>query len=81
MPQSIPMSQPRASAPVSRPAYDASPAASVRRPQQAHDARVQAAAAPAQRPVLRDRPLPQPQQDAFAMDHDWDVPAFQRKQR
>ena len=82
MPQSLPSSQPRAAGPVSRPAHDASPALGARRSNHAHDARVHAAAAaPGPRPALRERPLPPTQQDAFAMDHDWDVPAFQRKQR
>jgi hypothetical protein len=43
-----------------------------------------AAATAAQRPALRERslPAPQQQQDAFPnLDHDWDIPAFQRKQR
>jgi cell division protein FtsZ len=82
--QALPGSQPRASSvPVQRPSLDAGAALSGRRSVHSHDARVQAAApAAAQRPALRERALPAQQQDAFPhLDHDWDVPAFQRKQR
>jgi cell division protein FtsZ len=82
--QALPGSQPRASVPAQRPSLDAGAVLSGRRPVHSHDARVQAVApvSPAQRPALRERALPAQQQDAFPhLDHDWDVPAFQRKQR
>jgi hypothetical protein len=69
--------------PSHRPAVDAGAALSARRPVHAHEVRAQAAA-PAQRPSLRERlaHTVAPQQDAFpSLDHDWDIPAFQRKQR
>ncbi len=81
--QSLPSSQSRPAVPSHRPAVDAG-AVLGRRSAHAHEARVHAAGAlPAQRPVLRDRAAsPAPQQDAFAhLENDWDIPAFQRKQR
>jgi cell division protein FtsZ len=88
MPQTLSSSQPRSAPPVlQRPSLDAGSALSGRRSLHIHEARMQAAAAsaPAQRPALRERPAPPPQQqqqDAFPnLDHDWDIPAFQRKQR
>ena len=60
-----------------RPTLDSSAVPTSRRPAHVHDARTQAAASQ-QRPALRERPA----QDAFPnLDHDWDIPAFQRKQR
>ena len=54
VPQTLSSSQPRASAPVARPAQEAAAVPSARRPVQ----------------------------DAFPnLEHDWDIPAFQRKQR
>jgi cell division protein FtsZ len=77
-PQTMPSSQPRSLGSNMRPSLESSPAPSARRPVHAHEARTQAAASSQQRPTLRDRPT----QDAFPnLDHDWDVPAFQRKQR
>jgi cell division protein FtsZ len=85
LPQTLPSSQPRSAAPVlQRPSLDAGSALSGRRSMHAHEARVQAApsAPPVQRPALRERPLPPQQQDAFPnLENDWDIPAFQRKQR
>jgi cell division protein FtsZ len=82
-PQTVPSSQPRSypsQLPVQsqmRPTLDSMVVPASRRPAHAHDARTQAAA-PQQRPALRERPT----QDAFPnLDHDWDIPAFQRKQR
>jgi cell division protein FtsZ len=79
-PQTVPSAQPQRSfaPPVSmRPAIPESAQPSARRPMHAHEVRMQAAASQ-QRPVMRERPA----QDAFPnLDHDWDVPAFQRKQR
>jgi cell division protein FtsZ len=79
-PQSIPSAQPQrsyASAPSMRPAVPESAMPSPRRPMHAHEARMQAAPSQ-QRPVMRERPA----QDTFpSLDHDWDIPAFQRKQR
>jgi cell division protein FtsZ len=93
-PQTIPSAQPRQLAQSSmRPSIESAPAPSARRPAHAHDARTQAGGSQ-QRPVLRDRGAlfaEQPResgtslrtaQDPFPnLDHDWDVPAFQRKQR
>jgi cell division protein FtsZ len=88
-PQTLPSSQPRTVVPSHRPAVDGGAALGGRRPMHApmhahaHEARAQAVA-PAQRPSLRERltHAVAPQQDAFpALDHDWDIPAFQRKQR
>jgi cell division protein FtsZ len=93
-PQTIPSAQPRSmSQSSSRPSLESAPALSARRPVHAHEARTQAAASQ-QRPVLRDRAAlfaEQPResgtslrtaQDPFPnLDHDWDVPAFQRKPR
>jgi cell division protein FtsZ len=81
-PMTIPSQQPRSMALPSsmRPSIDAAAVQSARRPVHAHDARTQASApAPStQRPAMR----PVATQDAFPnLDHDWDVPAFQRKQR
>jgi hypothetical protein len=52
------------------------PAISTRRVQHAQDARTQAASGQAKLPIRDTR-------DAFpsALDHDWDVPAFQRKRQ
>ncbi len=77
-PQTMPSSQPRSLGSNMRPSLESGPAPSARRPVHAHDARTQAASSSQQRPTLRERPA----QDAFPnLDHDWDVPAFQRKQR
>ncbi len=81
-PMTIPSQQPRSMTTPSsmRPSLDAATVQSARRPVHAHDARTQASApAPStQRPAMR----PVATQDAFPnLDHDWDVPAFQRKQR
>jgi cell division protein FtsZ len=77
-PQTMPSSQPRSLGSNMRPSLESAPAPSARRPVHAHEARTQAAASSQQRPTLRERPT----QDAFPnLDHDWDVPAFQRKQR
>jgi hypothetical protein len=61
------------------------PAMSTRRVQQAHDLRV-ASQGQARIPAPMPAPQPQPQRerssDAFpSFDSEWDVPAFQRKQR
>jgi len=78
VPQTIPSAQPRSLGSNMRPSLESAPAPSARRPVHAHEARSQAAASSQQRPTLRERPT----QDAFPnLDHDWDVPAFQRKQR
>jgi len=66
--------------PSMRPAIDSAAVMSPRRTMHAHEMRsqAQAPAASQQRPTLRERPA----QDPFPnLDHDWDVPAFQRKQR
>src|ERR1019366_3705722 len=83
-PQTIPSGQPRSLGSNMRPSLESAPAPSARRPVHAHEARThasypsQAVASSQQRPTLRERPA----QDAFPnLDHDWDVPAFQRKQR
>ena len=63
-----------------RPSMEPAPAQSARRPVHSHEVRTQASAStiPSQRPAMR----PTATQDAFPnLDHDWDVPAFQRKQR
>src|SRR5580658_9287352 len=81
IPQTMPSSQPRSFAPPSsnmRPAVDSAAVPSARRPAHAHDARTQVAAPSQPRPTMRQAIS----QDAFPnLDHDWDVPAFQRKQR
>ena len=82
VPQQAPASQPRSFAPPiqsqMRPTLDSMVVPASRRPAHAHEARTQASAPPQQRPALRERPA----QDPFPnLDHDWDVPAFQRKQR
>jgi cell division protein FtsZ len=83
VPQTIPSAQPRTSsfAPPAqshmRPTLESVSVPASRRPAHAHDARTQVAASQ-QRPATRERPA----QDAFPnVDHDWDIPAFQRKQR
>jgi cell division protein FtsZ len=79
-PQTIPSAQPRSHGIPSsmRPPVESAPAQSARRSMHAHEVRTQTAASQ-QRPVLRQSPATQ---DAFPnLDHDWDVPAFQRKQR
>ncbi len=81
-PMTIPSQQPRSmTTPASmRPSLDPATVQSARRPVHAHDARTQASApaSSTQRPAMR----PVATQDAFPnLDHDWDVPAFQRKQR
>jgi cell division protein FtsZ len=77
--QAAPSSQPRSFSAPQRPAADAAPAPGARRPAQVHETRLQVAATASQRPALRERAA---QQDAFPnLDHDWDIPAFQRKQR
>jgi len=82
-PQTVPSAQqPRVfqhGVPSMRPAIDSSAMVSPRRTMHAHEARTQThVAASQQRPTLRERPA----QDPFPnLDHDWDVPAFQRKQR
>jgi cell division protein FtsZ len=66
-----------------RPSMEPAAAQSARRPAHAHEARTQAAAStvPSQRASLPSM-RPTATQDAFPnLDHDWDVPAFQRKQR
>jgi cell division protein FtsZ len=79
VPQTVPSAQPRPLGSTMRPAIEsAPPAQSARRPVHAHEVRTHAAAPSQARPTLRERPA----QDAFPnLDHDWDVPAFQRKQR
>jgi cell division protein FtsZ len=83
IPQTIPSAHPRSYAAPSSgmraSAMDSAPAPSARRAAHAHEVRTQASAPPpAQRPVMRQAIS----QDAFPnLDHDWDVPAFQRKQR
>jgi cell division protein FtsZ len=84
-PQSLSMlsSPPRSSYPApaparERPSQHEIPAISTRRPQHMHDARTQSAAGHAQAklPMRAERdPFP------TALDHDWDVPAFQRKRQ
>jgi cell division protein FtsZ len=79
-PQTVPSAQPRSygqpAQSTMRPVIDSAALPSARRPAHAHEARTQAAVS--QRPVLRERPA----QDAFPnLEHDWDIPAFQRKQR
>ena len=79
-PQTIQSMQPRQAAPTSsmRPSFDSAPALSSRRPAHAHEARTQSAVPQPRQSSVR----PTPTQDAFPnLDHDWDVPAFQRKQR
>jgi cell division protein FtsZ len=78
-PQTVQSAQPRSLGSNMRPALESTaPSQSARRPVHAHEARTQAAASSQPRPTLRERPA----QDAFPnLDHDWDVPAFQRKQR
>ena len=93
MPQTVPSAQPRAlnaapppsyaNAPSSRPSIDPSMVPSMRRPAHHHEARTQAAPQqhPQQRPPVSSM-RPRPEQDPFPhLDHDWDIPAFQRKQR
>ncbi len=91
IPQTIPSQQLRSSQmpsmPSMRPSMDSGPSQSARRPAHAHEVRAGHASHPAsvvaqsaasQRPQMR----PAASQDAFPnLDHDWDVPAFQRKQR
>jgi len=93
MPQTLPSSQPRAhhapppnsfNAPSSRPSIDPSMVPSMRRPAHQHDARTQVASQqhPQQRPPVSSSMRPRTEQDPFPhLDHDWDIPAFQRKQR
>jgi cell division protein FtsZ len=93
-PQTMASGLPRPLGSNMRPAMDSSPAQSARRPAHAHEVRTYSSQAPPlpqsaravassqQRPPpppsLRERPA----QDPFPnMDHDWDVPAFQRKHR
>jgi hypothetical protein len=62
---------------------ESAPAPSARRPSHVHEARTQGSVMPqpSQRPAMR-ASAPVASQDAFPnLDHDWDVPAFQRKQR
>jgi cell division protein FtsZ len=82
---SIPQASPRFS-PASRPTLSSSsevPAMSARRPAHAHEARVQSQGQA--RIPLRGEAAPaprsqrEPQTQFPALDHDWDVPAFQRK--
>ncbi|HEX8791563.1 MAG TPA: cell division protein FtsZ [Polyangiaceae bacterium] len=79
-------------APSSRPSIDPSMVPSMRRPAHQHDARTQAASQyPQQHQQHPQHPQPRqptssvrarPEQDPFPhLDHDWDIPAFQRKQR
>jgi cell division protein FtsZ len=88
MPQTMASALPRPLGSNMRPSMESAAAPTSRRPVHAHEARTQAAHgsthpmhAPASlqpRPAMRERPA----QDAFPnLDHDWDVPAFQRKQR
>jgi cell division protein FtsZ len=87
MPQSMASALPRPLGSNMRPTMETA-APTSRRPLHAHEARTQPTHAPAHpmhapassqsRPSARERPA----QDAFPnLDHDWDVPAFQRKQR
>ena len=70
---------PRSFAAPQRAAVDSASAPGARRPAHVHETRLQVAATASQRPALRERAV---QQDAFPnLDHDWDIPAFQRKQR
>jgi cell division protein FtsZ len=95
MPQTVQSAQPRAlnaappssyAAPSSRPSIDPSMVPSMRRPAHQHEARTHAGQAasqqhPQQRPPVSSM-RPRPEQDPFPhLDHDWDIPAFQRKQR
>jgi cell division protein FtsZ len=78
-----------ANVPASRPSIDPSMVPSMRRPAHQHDARTQAASQhpqhPQQHPQSRQPTSSvraRPEQDPFPhLDHDWDIPAFQRKQR
>jgi cell division protein FtsZ len=90
VPQTLSSSQPRAAASSSaapRAPHDASTAPSMRRPVHAAQGALPgpdlraSAAVPVPRSALRDRAPAVQQQDAFPLEHDWDVPAFQRKQR
>jgi cell division protein FtsZ len=81
--QGLSNSQPRSIGAPHRPAVDAGSVLGARRAAHAHETRAQAAAsAPPphqQRGLMRERVV---LQDAFpSLDHDWDIPAFQRKQR
>jgi cell division protein FtsZ len=75
-----------------RPAADSAPHSGARRPMhgppanvrdhERFDQRSAAAGATQARPTLRDREAARATQDVFpGLDHDWDIPAFQRKQR
>jgi cell division protein FtsZ len=89
VPQTLSSALPRPLGSHTRAPMESASAPTSRRPLHAHEARTQAAhasshpthhaAASSQpRPTARERPA----QDAFPnLDHDWDVPAFQRKQR
>ena len=80
-PQTVPSAQPRAAAPASsmRPQIDPG-VVNARRPVHAHEARAYATGTVQSqpRPTVRER-VPH---EAFPhLDNDWDIPAFQRKQR
>ncbi len=68
-----------------RPSQNEIPAISTRRPQHVHEARTQAAHAPQSAyPQQSQTKLPmRAEREPFsaALDHDWDVPAFQRKRQ
>ena len=81
-PADHPVDAARAAAPASsmRPALESAPALSARRPVARARGAHAGGASPAARRQLRSGR--RPPQDAFPnLDHDWDVPAFQRKQR
>jgi cell division protein FtsZ len=96
-PQAMPSALPaRSLAPASgmRPGVEGAPAPSARRPMHAptsftrdHErldprAHTHPGGAAQSRPALREREASRATQDAFpGLDHDWDIPAFQRKQR
>jgi cell division protein FtsZ len=84
VPQTVPSALPRPLGSNMRPSMESAPAPISRRPLHAHEARTQVThsthvpASSQARPASRERPA----QDGFPnLDHDWDVPAFQRKQR
>ena len=67
------------SVPRDRPSQHEIPAISTRRPQHVHDARTQAQGQ-AKLPIRAERDSRDPFPSS-ALDHDWDVPAFQRKRQ
>jgi cell division protein FtsZ len=90
-PQAMPAAQSRlvSSSSAMRPTADSVHATNVRRPMHSpspftreHEPRAQASGSSQPRPVPREREAARATQDAFpGLDHDWDIPAFQRKQR